>query len=286
MTTTLESLAEILKKIEIQCEKNGKDLKELKSDIGKEISTIKEDIKQIRTSFNAEVTQLKSNFTEIKTSQTFIGTQFEDHRKIIQNVMKKNKQLEDENTEHVKRFRKLEKELREEKIKRDDLEAYGRRSCLEINGIPQLDDENCITIVNSVANLLEINIDNSIDVAHRVTSARKNSSIIVKFKDRTSRDNLFESRNKLKDFTTADIEHDGNKSFPSSTNSKIWINESLTPTKKKLLWLARTKAEKLGWFEQENSGRCFTRNGLVYACKSKNAERIKIQDERDIDKIK
>ena len=111
MTTTLDNLADILKKIEVQCEKNGKDIKELKSDIGKEIYNIKEEIKNVKTTLNVEVTKIKSNISEIKTSQTFIGTQFDDHKKIIENVMKKNKQLEEENTAQIKQEPPVAEEL-------------------------------------------------------------------------------------------------------------------------------------------------------------------------------
>ena len=88
---------------------------------------------------------------------------------------------------------------------------------LEISRIPMAKDENCTDIVYKLCKITPNNIKKSkIEVSHRT----KNGDIIVKFKDRPSRDALFVNKYNLKEKSTKDLGF-------SSENS-IFINESLS----------------------------------------------------------
>ena len=88
---------------------------------------------------------------------------------------------------------------------------------LEISCIPMAKDENCTDIVYKLCQITLNNIKKSkIEVSHRT----KNGDIIVKFKDRPSRDALFVNKYNLKEKSTKDLGF-------SSENS-IFINESLS----------------------------------------------------------
>ena len=74
-----------------------------------------------------------------------------------------------------------------EKVKRNQLEQYGRREMLEISGIPAAQDDNCIDIVYNLCHITSTDIKKSkIEVSHKT----KNDDIIVEFKDRPSHDAL------------------------------------------------------------------------------------------------
>ena len=108
------------------------------------------------------------------------------------------------------------------------LEQYGHREMIEVSGISVKENENCIDIIKRLGSLIGLNVNNSIEIAHRI----KNGDIIVKFRDRPSRDSLFRAKDKLKGKTTKDLEFNEEKF--------IYINESLAfDTKKLLLTFAR-----------------------------------------------
>ena len=114
--------------------------------------------------------------------------------------MKVNQKLEKENEIFNSKLKSLDRDLQLEVIKRDDLEQYGRRTCIEISGIPTLKSENTLNIVQSVANALNLaSIMDEVDVIHRI-SKKEDAPIIVKFKTRSARDSFFFSAKKtLKD---------------------------------------------------------------------------------------
>ena len=72
-----------------------------------------------------------------------------------------------------------------EKAKRNSLEKYGKREMIEVSEVPKSDREECREIIYKICELVSIDIKKSkIEIAHRI----KNGDIIVKFKDRISRD--------------------------------------------------------------------------------------------------
>ena len=112
--------------------------------------------------------------------------------------------------------------------------------------IPVAQDENCIDIVYKLCQITSTDIKKSkIEVSHRT----KNGDIIVKFKDRPSRDALFANKYNLKEKSTKDLGF-------SSENS-IFINESLSFDTKKFLFDVRNKCRTLGY------SRIITDNGTI-----------------------
>ena len=135
----------------------------------------------------------------------------------IAKILAENNNLKKENTLINRTLNDLHKELKIEKVKRNQLEQYGRREKLEISEIPVAQDENCTDIMYKLCQITSTDIKKSkIEVSHRT----KNGHIIVKFKDRPSCDALFANKYNLKEKSTKDLGF-------SSENS-IFINESLS----------------------------------------------------------
>ena len=107
----------------------------------------------------------------------------------------------------------------------------------------------------------------NIEIAHRI----KNSSIIVKFLDRPSRDDLFTKKVHLKGITTADV------GLGVDENS-IFINESLAFQTKKLLSEVKKKRREVGYHH------IITDNGLIKVKKNKKSRTwVKISSKKDLD---
>ena len=127
---------------------------------------------------------------------------------------------------------------------------------LEISGIPQESNENCVELVHNLCNITNNNVKISkIEVAHQV----KNGDIIVKFKDGPSRDILYNNKFILKSKTAKDLGFDNDNS--------IFINESLSFDTRSLMFETRKKCRTLGY------KKIVTDNGVI---------KVKVVDENGV----
>ena len=109
---------------------------------------------------------------------------------------------------------------------------YTRRECLEFRGIPKTADEVPKQIVEKIASLVDIDLEESdISVCHRLSersqpgaskTAYSSPPLIAKFTRRDVRDMLYKKRSWLKDYTTGDL------GLSRVAENKIFICESLT----------------------------------------------------------
>ena len=147
----------------------------------------------------------------------------------------------------------LEEEVKELKVKNDDIEQYSRRMCLRISGLKEFDHEDVTAKVLDFAKKVDVNIsDDDIDRAHRVgrrntessdaddwneqsigATSSKSREIIVKFTNSSARLKLLKGRTKLR----------------LGKVNNVFINEHLTPTRKELAFecrkLKRNKKSKI-----------------------------------------
>ena len=171
-------------------------------------------------------------------SQEHISQEFDKQKVQIENLSKKNNILEQHvtslhqsNEEKANQISNLEFEL-------NDLAQYGRRSMIDIRGIPRCLQEDTDKLVQDVAKIMKISVTKSdIEISHR-NSTTENAAIIVKFQSRRKRNEFFEARSSLSTKTTRDIGFE--------TNHNIYINENLTPINGLLLRDTRRALKKNG----------------------------------------
>lgn len=115
----------------------------------------------------------------------------------------------------------------------DDLEQYGRRNIVEIQGVPDISGENVVHTVQSVAKALDVTVtEQDIDACHRLKSRSPGkSAIVVRFVRRGMADGLMEARRKKRDLCARHI--------GLSADTRIYVNLSLTRARKNLLSMAR-----------------------------------------------
>lgn len=162
------------------------------------------------------------------------------------------------------------------------LEQYGRRAQLEINGVTETQQENVEEILVKVAADVGVNLSSKdIAACHRLPTrdARNRKTpnpIIVEFVSRKTRDSILQKRY---DHIITNKKIGILLSGPK--DERIYINESLSPFFKKLLWLAKTRASSL------NYSYCWFRKDRVLAKKSElDSKVIIIQNESDLEKLK
>ena len=287
-TFTLQDVLAKLNCIDDKISANTLQLNDFKNDFKNEIAKLRKEFEYSSQGTTKSLVDLNNKYKNMEDSQSFISKQFEDHKKMVENVVKKNVQIENENSKLNNLLKTLQHQLKEETIKRDELEAYGRRTCVEVSGIPYTEGEDCAEIATTVAELIKIEgfRKNTIDVAHRV-SQKDSANIIIKFKSRTARDSFHAHRHNLKGMTVHNLSEllGADNVFAGITN-KIFVNESLTAHKKALFWKARNASKDLGWTGKDKEGRCWTKNGQIFVKEHENAKNILIRHDGDLDKIK
>lgn len=204
------------------------------------------------------------------------------HEKIEENTQTLKRGM-DAIENYVKEIEELKRENSTLKCKVDDLEArvedlesYSRRNCLEIQGIPEEDDENVVEIIKNVGKALKMTIqDQMIDACHRI--GRRNDKerprgIIVKFVRRMDKEQLMNQRKeKKRDFTTRHL------NLPMDL--PIYLNDSLSPTKRKLLartrQIRREKGYKYLWL----------RNGHILLRKEEGTSVVEVRTQADLSEL-
>lgn len=96
--------------------------------------------------------------------------------------------------------------------------------------------------------------------------------IIIQFKTREARDMWLTKKKERKNLTNGKI-------LGTSSKDKVYVNEHLTNSNKRLLWLAKNKARaaewKFVWFA----------NGKILARKKEGQKAIWIRDEKDVERL-
>lgn len=179
-----------------------------------------------------------------------LRTMFDEQSKIIKAYEEKFEAMSQENTHLKKRVKALESEL-------DNTEQYSRVNCLELNGIPETKTENVYDVIKSVGNALGMDItEEQIDACHRMGSKQegKKRGIIVKFTRRTVKEEMLSKRKVKRNFNTHDL------GFRGTAADVVYINESLTPVRRKILNAARALKKEKGYtYVWVKNGRIFLR---------------------------
>ena len=216
-----------------------------------------------------KVGELEVKIVSVEESQKYFSDRYDTQEKDIAEIKSTNSRLQKENEILWNKINFLTKGLADEQIKRNSLEQYGRRKMIEISSIPQEANENCIDLAYKVCELVNVNIKKSkIEIAHRI----KNGDIIVKFKDRPSRDYLYANRTNLKGKSVKDI------GFQNETS--IYLNESLSFDTKGLLYEVRRKCKALGY------KKIITDNGVIKVKVDNDTKWVKVSNYGDLESLK
>ena len=267
----LNNIKEIQETLKITLKQND--------DMKKQNESLKKEFLSFKTNVLSEVKALDRSVKDIKHSQDFIQEEYDKQRRVNDNLLKANRKIENEHNQLTNQITCLQKQLTYESTMRNNLEQYGRRQMVEINGIPSTENEDCVKTVSKLAKMIAVPnfTPNKIDVAHRI-SPLKDSPIIVKFNTRTDRNNFFESRKNLKGKTIADLGFRTPNTSPVKGN-KIFVNESLTTSNKTLFKAVRERCN------EKSYDFFWSRNGSIYARKNKDTNAIKITIQDDLKKI-
>lgn len=233
-------------------------------DLMEVLNDIKKEQKTTKTEFNASHEALHEELKESTAALQNALAKIEEYSRKVDN-------LQAENTNLKKKVCELEDRI-------DDMEQYSRRNCLEMQGIPEEDGENVLNIVKDVGRALSMEItDSMIDTCHRLGQKKEGKGprgIIVKFVRRLDREVLLKKRrDKKRDFSTRHL------NLATPTDNPVFLNESLSPTRRRLLWQARVAKQDRGYKY------IWLRNGNILLRKEEGSPVISIKTLADLEKL-
>lgn len=212
------------------------------------------EIKEQLSNLNRRMEKLE----EKVTAQSIILNNLEEIVKINKQMTEDIKSIKADNLQIKSRLLALEKEG-------DRKQNSERRNQIEIIGIPQNANEVIERIVADLAADAKITISKSdIAKAYRLRARPgKVAPIIIELKETELRDRMIKDLKKRKPkLRTINME-------PSDRN--IYINESLTPKAKSILYNVKKAANEKKWF------RVWTYAGAIYLKMEKEGTQIKIK---------
>jgi len=166
--------------------------------------------------------ELIMEMRELHKSQQILSEEYEDMKCTLQSSTEEVKALRSENQDLKDRVKKLEDASCQSQEALNDLEQYGRRECLEFQGLAWSENENTNKLITSVSKLIEVDLSvKDIIVSHRLSGKSDSNprpTIIARFCSRRIRDEISSHRHRLKEY---------NKTHPQEC---IFIYESLTRT--------------------------------------------------------
>ncbi|XP_046666447.1 uncharacterized protein LOC124358200 [Homalodisca vitripennis] len=234
-------------------------------DMMKVLNDIREDQKATKQDFN--------------TSYEALHVKLEENAQSLQSALQKIEEFSKRVVDLELENGNLKKKVDELEIRVDDMEQYSRRNCLEIQGIPEEKNENVLDIVKDVGRALGMDVsEEMIDTCHRLgqkdSGYRGPRGIIVKFVRRLDREALLQKRReRKKDFSTRHLSLDRPSDVP------VYLNESLSPMRRKLLAKARMLKRDRGYKY------IWLRNGNILLRKEEGSAVIQIKTQADLDKL-
>ena len=169
---------------------------------------MEEKFEELKRYFTAKMSEQEENLT--KVFNNVLNDLQKEITKQIQNVVKSHyKHLESENQMLKHQVSELKRLNISNQNNHEELEQYGRRPCLRIDGVPTKANESSDDVLNFVKSLFKkakVDIPESIiDRAHRIGSryldASSNNyckSIIIRFTTFCHRTMFYRAKNKLK----------------------------------------------------------------------------------------
>lgn len=258
----------------------AKEITKLREDMKAELAQMKQEFKeQLKQHREALERDMRNEIREMKVehknriqSTEFGHASVEELKAKLSAEETARRKLENENIALQKRCQALECKARELEKRFVRSEQYSRNKNLEIQGVVSTDDESVLDTVQVIGKAIKEEIvETDIEICHRVpTRDPEKSNIIVQFKSRTKRDAVLHKAKKARL---------SNKDIGSDNTQKIYVNEHLCPTLKRLLGIAIGRKRDNGWKS------VWSYNGKIFARKSDETPIVRIEHDEDLSKI-
>lgn len=215
---------------------------------------------------------------EVKMLKDFVHQRFIEYEKSLEynhelienltlNVKSLTSDLQDLKLHHeeiVKENKSLKSEVTQLKADLVELKQYSRRTNLEINNLPESENEDLKDVLKSIFAALNVDLINHTTAYHRVPTTRKDKPkpIIIQFDTKATRDSCLKAA-KDKRLKTTDVN-------PRLVSNPLYFNEHLTPELKHLHYLCRK-------FKKENNYNfCWVKDGKLFLRENQTSKVLRV----------
>lgn len=148
---------------------------------------------------------------------------------------------------------------------------FNRNRNIQINDLPEREDEDVPTLIGKLSNLLRIPImKTDIQAVHRIRGVPgRIRPLVIQFSNRQLRDAIIEASRRVR-LTSCDF-------YPDIPRKPVYINEHLTRYYKKLLYETKRKAIERGYKY------CWFRNGKLFVRRDDQTPAIRVHSFADLD---
>lgn len=191
------------------------------------------------------IIESNDSLTTLTRSVNFLSSQFDEFGKQLKEVLKTIKELKNENNLLKEKNQVLNNELSALSKRVNMLEQNSISNYIEIIGIPEVKKENCIKIVESIAEKLDQKV--TVNKAYRIISKfqNKSSKIVAEISSLDQKKKIMEASKKIK-MNASSV----NKNWGETG---IYINNYLTKYNSELFYNTRNFAKendyKFVWFK-------------------------------------
>lgn len=259
------------------CSKKRRASMRVESELSKNEPNIDQVLKILMDMREESKSQIQKLDAEINKSLEFHSDQMKELTNIVKAQSDSLKNFENMYQQVYEENQKLKKTVIELEQKVDDMEQYSRGNCVEINGIPEKENESVLELVKKLGTSLNFPInDEMVDTCHRVgqKTPGRTRGIIVKFTRRTVKEEILRQRRIKRNLNTKDI------GFTDSNAEVIYMNESLTPHRRKIFNEARALKKEKGYTF------LWVRNGKILLRESEGSRVIAVTSSAQITKLR
>lgn len=217
----------------------------------------------------------KKDLDELKESVNFTANKIDDFMTELAAMKTMVAEVEKENSKLAKKNAELENRVSELEIMMEGQQQYERRCNIQLDGVPEANNENVMNLVNTLAVAVDepIILTSDIQAAHRIPSRNTNRPrpIIIQFTNRQKRDAVVRKA-KAKKLKSTNFDSNAPETF-------VYVNDHLTPYYKSLLFEAKKlKAEK-------GYKHVWVRNSKIFVRKDDDEPVVRLDSLKDLAKL-
>lgn len=249
---------------------------EFKIDFGLEIRSFRNELKAARH----EVHQCRVEISEFKATLSSFDVKISEIEGRLTTLENNFAKIAPSNTDT------FEETIAELKAQLNERDQAALLNDIEISGFPEQSGENISNVVSMLSTTLGVPFDDKdVVMMERVGSTRRNRvegvlqrprTIAVRFARRAIRDQWLHAARVRRSLSTADVGGVTDKPKGDSGANRIYINERLSRSNRKLFFQAREAGKKYNWKY------VWSRDGKILARKEDGQSALLIRHDKDI----
>lgn len=219
---------------------------------------------------------LAQSMAQVTSQLSSISAQLQNQQSTLTQINENVSNLSQQVTDLQKQNKEKDLKMSEMEIKINKLEQKIIGKNLEINNVTN-DELSATEVIKKIATSVNVELSESdIDNAYKI---KRNNKVVIELCSLRKKKEVMSSLKRHRIDAKVINNENNNNAADSNNKQYIYINDQLTPSNRRLLWLAKTKAKEAKWKF------VWVSNGAIRARKIEEGEVININTENDLELI-